>query len=96
MKTEAWTRILHTLATITRQAGEELVERITTPVNLTVLPDGGNQSSPHLWGIMFEVLKPLHHARVSLDANICRKWTIQVRRDTNAGADRANYLDDRF
>lgn len=56
MKTEAWTRILHTLATITRQAGEEILERITTPVNLTVLPDGGNQSSPHLWGIMFEVL----------------------------------------
>lgn len=55
MKTKAWTRLLHALVLASHQAGEEALERISTPVNLTVLPDGGNQSSPHLWGIMFEV-----------------------------------------
>lgn len=55
MKTEGWTRILHTLAQISSHIGEEALERVSTPVNLTVLPDGGNNSSPHLWGIMFEV-----------------------------------------
>lgn len=50
------------------------------PISLTISSEGGNKSSPLLYGIMFEVstARLLRSMTVSLTFRLSRKWTILV------------------